>query len=819
MDTQEIIFENNSAVSLGVNFNDRHQSFDVFEKENPTISMNNLSGSLKINGVKVILKDSEDVTVSGNLEDDGSLYVEHNFFKMGFIWIWEFVKTKDELILLARIKALDETIVVSDIQIICADSDLHPIIQMGDSAEDVRFFRWESWNMGVDSMASNGGKHISSNLCHLYHPKSKRSILCGFITLDRMRGQHNLVYNSDFGIIKYEANCLFGKYKLSKDKELISETLSISIHDDPYSALEFWADKVNSKYKPTFKDLPPVGWIGGWIDGFSEREDTFEDIVMRNAKAIRTRLRGFDVDYIWTSQNYMKDYIPGNWLNHSLKDIPSGLPKYFKNLKKLNFIPGLWVSPFWFLGEAEGMFERCKDFLLRDNEGNPICDIGAWGGDYDDEFSQSNMHKYYLDGTNPKAIEFIKSVFEYFTSIGVGYYMLDFLAILDNSKPYDESILPLESARKMMQSIRNSVGPDTHMQTAVSSIPGYVNIISAARVGRDYGEGRPLQGGPLSDIRNATNQLHDDHYANPYYLLQNAAASYFTHRKLYINDFNLLTVDKPIPLELARISATVFGISAGSPLMMGDDYVRMNEERLRMVKCCLPRTQDMAKPVDLFDNIQPDNYCRTLKLDIDKKWGNWQVISVFNLDETPYQYRLDFAKLGLDPDGSYRIWEFWSEEYCGTYTKHFDTYIHPNTCKVFRISKAENHPWLLSTDMHIQQGNVEVVDLKWDSKEMSLSGTVTRPVDEKSNLFLLMPRKFLVINHEGLGLMKELIDMNVIIQMPIHFESDIYKFKLYFESWTPKQIVRKHFYPYETEKEWLDYKEEHRKAGDTRVIE
>jgi signal transduction histidine kinase len=101
-------------------------------------------------------------------------------------------------------------------------------------------------------------------------------------------------------------------------------------------------------------------------------------------------------------------------------------------------------------------------------------------------------------------------------------------------------------------------------------------------VGRDFGEGRPLQGVPLSDWRNATYVLHDLHYANTFYFVQNVAANYFTHRKLYINDYNLFTIDKPLPTEHARIVATMFGLGGGSPVMLGDDYRYIDPERLRI---------------------------------------------------------------------------------------------------------------------------------------------------------------------------------------------------------------------------------------------
>lgn len=398
--------------------------------------------------------------------------------------------------------------------------------------------------------------------------------------------------------------------------------------------------------------------------------------------------------------------------------------------------------------------------------------------------------------------------------------MLDFLGVPGKSCLNDPSQTPLQAAGNILKVIRETAGDDTHLQTAVSSTPAFTGLINAARVGRDFGEGRPLQGATLSDWRNATYVLHDYHYANTHYLVQNAAASYFTHRKLYMNDLNLLSIDKPIPLEHARIAATIFGLCGGSPLMLGDDYSRISEERLRMVKLCLPRTQGMPVPVDLFDHVYPNDYSRYLKLPVKTPWESFLLVAVFNNeDETVYNAELDFARLGLDAGKPYRMYEFWTEEYCGTYREHFKYVIPPKSCRLFRISEARKHPWLLSTDMHIQQGSVEVEALKWDEDKMCLSGTATRPVGEVGNLFFLMPRKMRVINNEGLWTMKELEDMNVVIRKEIRFNKEHEDFEIFFEPWEEKYIVAKPLMPYDTEAEWLDYVKKHRKPGDTRVIE
>ena len=399
------------------------------------------------------------------------------------------------------------------------------------------------------------------------------------------------------------------------------------------------------------------------------------------------------------------------------------------------------------------------------------------------------------------------------------YYMLDFLSIVEHAKLYDTTVTPVQAARTMLGVIREAAGKDTHIQTAVASTPSYAGIIDAARVGRDFGEGRALQGGPpLSDWRNATHVLHDLHYSNTLFFLQNVAANYFTHRKLYMNDFNLLTIDKPMPLEHARIAVTIFGLG-GSPLMLGDDYTQIDPDRLRMAKLCLPRTREVARPLDLFEHVYPDDYCRILTLRVQKPWGNYSLAAVFNMDETSYEFKLDFARLGLEEGAHCRIYEFWTEEYCGTFAGTFFGVIPPNACRLYRVEQARRHPWLLSTDMHLQQGAAEVEELEWDETRMRLSCTVCRPCGERGSLFFLMPRKYRAIGGKGLGLLKEIKDLNVIVRLPVEFKRERMDFELFFEPWELPYVTPKHFFPYSTEREWLDYVEDNRKPGDTRVYE
>lgn len=817
--------DNQQAIKWTLNFGDK--GFDLKTPDNNSIILEEVDGSVEINGKTFTLNNAKLISSTEELTENGSEHrVEYLFPEINCRWIWEFASFSDGAEISAILKNVSsKSLTIGNWNVISMSKAHGGRFTFGSHPGNARFFRWKTWDMRVELLDCEDGDHSSDNICLLFDPLIKQSFMSAFITMDRMRCNHNLRYSPNGGIEEYKATCSFGRYELLAGQKLMSEKLHISFQTDPYKALEKWSDKIYHDKKPVFAELPPVGLGGGgaWIDAWNEHEGGYSQVAIENVKALRNKLRGFDADIFrvstWTS---LKDGIPGNWMKASERHFSytNGYRNFINELKKYGFKAGVWIAPFWFCSEADGVLENNQENLLRDCKGDPLIQPLNWAGNRDDTTRLSRLHKYYLDGTHPKTKEFVKKVFAYNRDIGVRFYMLDFLGVPGNSCLYDRTKTPLEAAGNILKIIRETAGDDTHLQTAVSSTPAYSGIIDAARVGRDYGESRPLQGQgtPLSDWGNATFVLHDHHYANTHYLVQNAAASYFTHRKLYINDLNAFTIDKPVPLEHARITTTMFGL-CGSPLMLDDDFRRINDERLKMIRLCLPRTKGWPMPVDLFDNVYPNDYSRYLKLSVETSWGNYQLLAVFNIDETAYNAELDFARLGLDKDKPYCVYEFWTEEYCGTYRERFGYVIPPNSCRLFRIFEEREYPWLLSTDMHIQQGAVEVENLEWDEDRMCLSGTATRPVGEVGSLFFLMPRNMSVVNPKGLWLMKELEDYKVIIRKEIIFNKEHEDFEIFFEPWEERKYVPDHLMHNATVEDWLDRVKRHRKPGDTRVIE
>ena len=125
------------------------------------------------------------------------------------------------------------------------------------------------------------------------------AVQLGFLTLDRADTDH-AVWRDPAGRLHAQSWCDFAGWELAPGAEVHSETLRVSLDRDPLRGLEQWADRVARQYNVKLWDGTVAGWLGwSWVESFhSER---YEDVVRRNAKAIRERLPGLDIKYIWVS--------------------------------------------------------------------------------------------------------------------------------------------------------------------------------------------------------------------------------------------------------------------------------------------------------------------------------------------------------------------------------------------------------------------------------------------------------------------------------------------------------------------------------------
>ncbi|MCX6620100.1 MAG: hypothetical protein NTY38_03280, partial [Acidobacteria bacterium] len=134
-----------------------------------------------------------------------------------------------------------------------------------------------------------------------------------FLSFDRAHTEHEVWWDGERRGMASSSYCDFAGYALEPGASIASEELAIEIRPDPVESLNHWGDLVQARYHPPIRPAIPAGWVGwSWVDGFYV--ERYEDVVKRNVRAIRERLPGLDIGYVWVSIGNLEQNLPGNWL-------------------------------------------------------------------------------------------------------------------------------------------------------------------------------------------------------------------------------------------------------------------------------------------------------------------------------------------------------------------------------------------------------------------------------------------------------------------------------------------------------------------------
>ncbi|HLJ13192.1 MAG TPA: hypothetical protein VKV15_01750 [Bryobacteraceae bacterium] len=603
----------------------------------------------------------------------------------------------------------------------------------------------------------------SETLTQWFSPSANTALQFGFVSFDRAEAVIESGWNAARRMPTVSAWSDFKGFELAPGASIDSETLRIGLERDPYAALEAWADAVRERYHPRIWPKIPAGWLGwSWVDPLTV--ETYEDVVRRNVRAIRKRLPGHDIEYVWVSLGNLKGRLPGNWLEWNHDEFPSGPQALSQDLESLNFHLGLWAGAFWMAARSNAAEGLRDAFLLLNGEptGYKHRDLGPM---------------YFLDPTHPKTKAFLNEVFSTYRQWGVRYYMIDFLNATSGLAPgqfpndgyYDKSVIRGPQAwREGLRTICEAAGKDTYLLASSGPTLTTIGLMDGVRAGNDYGEGRALDG-PGKGFYPGTFVINNPNFWTSHSLALKAMAGYFfMNGKLFLADSgNVLTVDKPMPLADAQIRATIFGIN-GSPMMLGDDIDRMDEERLAIIRRVLPRLPECARPIDLFDAPEPD-YAKVFDLPVKREWDRWDLVAVFNFGQHTIQRTVPLERLGLDPHAAYAVWDFWNERFDGVSRGSIDVQVAPESVRLLRIAQDREHPWLLSTDMHVRQGQAEILDCRWDAAKATLIIRTVRPGDEHGSVFVRAPSGWALADPKGLWIAKDGRDGSLVVRAAVNF--------------------------------------------------
>lgn len=603
----------------------------------------------------------------------------------------------------------------------------------------------------------------SQNVWLAYDRAAGRAMLVGYITSDRWDGFVHVTTDPEGSVSQWSVDYHGGELLIPAGQTVRLESLLFLTGPDPYALLEAYGDRVAEEHPIDLPEAPPVSWCS-W---YPYRLGVTEQRMLDNARLAENRLKPLGLTIIEVDLGWEDRYLPSAFEPN--EQFPHGMKWLSENIREMGFVMGLWKAPYA-LSEFDPIAAEHPDWLIRDEDGKPIK---AWTW-----FWEPHGEVYCLDLTNPEVAEYIRSQLRRFhEEYRIGYYKQDFSAFAmhpSSVRRQDKTRVQgggVEMAREFWQIASEELPDSQNLNCFGPQLPG---------------RGQWLLQYCCQDTGNTGVLSWEFMRAN----FRAVAGVLWQNWRWGILQPSCLCVGLPGTLEEARIRATV-AFCTGGQVDISDTLTTLPEDRWAVLEATLPPLGAPARAIDLFEPIldpgsaayealckgeeseivaKPHTPGSVWQVRIDQPWDNWQLVAVFDLDNshaqdessTPKRYRIPLERLGLDPNGQYWLSEFWSGQFLGGLQPGRTNpggYEHPGdrqdlfagpddqaidiafagpAVKLLCVRKARPHPWPAATTFH-QSCGAELADVNWNEADRELTGTLNRPAGQSGAILLASP--------------------------------------------------------------------------------
>lgn len=502
-------------------------------------------------------------------------------------------------------------------------------------------------------------------------------------------------------------------------------TLTAASHDPARTAVEvevvphFYRDRYVPDYAPINKERcpsPPTGWMS-WNVYF---DTAGEDENLAEARVAAEHLKPFGLEF-WEIESWQdfSDKLPvSKFSNLTLRPNPRQFPHGMKwladQIRKIGFRPGIWTVPFG-TGDHE-FYQAHKDWFLHDRDGKPMRN---WCGLYVLDPSQEIVRKHMEDTHRTMSQDW---GYEYFKIDGMSgrnhsysahFYERDEVRAAFK-EPCDEPY------RLCVEALRRGIGPDRVWLACQGHYTGpEIGLADAGRLG--------------ADIVAANNPPNWHNYAHQGATVLNQI---FVNNIVWYCDPDTLLVGTYAPIGMARLATTVVGLP-GQMMFAGDKLGELPSDRMRLLQQVLPVCD--VRPLDLypiFDRLA------VWDLKIRRPFATWDVVSLFNWSDNETDIGATFDELGLAPNTDYIVFDFWDGVCRGVTRERLEARVPGRSNTLLAVHPLRGRPQFVSTDRHITQGGVSLVDLSWNPDAKTLSGRVRLVGGHASALAFYVPDGF-----------------------------------------------------------------------------
>lgn len=496
--------------------------------------------------------------------------------------------------------------------------------------------------------------------------------------------------------------------------------------------LEKWAEHAASVTKAIIPPITPTGW-NDWQ--FYRNEKTQDDVLDSAGVLSCMRREGYPLDFIQVDGGfcmYLSEWSkPKPEFSRGIKDLSERIIK-----KDLKF--GLWFAPY-IQNIQTNVVKKHPEWLLQNKNGDGPLSLP------DSNVGPSCL----IDYTVPGTLEWLRKQIRLFVDEwkvawikldGPNYALYRKGRIRDRSKTISEMLV------ETFEIIKEEAGTDVLV------------------------EGEGMMGLALGrvDLHRVQTDNHSLWYRNFDITAPYAPQVYgkelimsFLHNRWWCNHReNIILRDYPSPLCHARVlnpnaveqlftdneiktqlAVAVLG-SGGILLTDPMKELEKNPERMKFISQVLPVWPGASEIVDVFPDAR---YPSAYKMKIKLPFEEYTVLGIINWsDETrDYSFSLKDITGNKNAGNEYYAFSFFDEKLLGVFKSKIEVKgISAHACRVIALRKKENHPQLVSTNMHMLQGAVDIASSLWDEKKKKLDITVKHFMQRNAKLFLSVPEKW-----------------------------------------------------------------------------
>lgn len=428
--------------------------------------------------------------------------------------------------------------------------------------------------------------------------------------------------------------------------------------------------------------LPPSG-LCTWYYYY---QDINESEVRKNTDWIAENLAEYGAKYVQIDDGWQKETESGR---HGSRDwtgvdtaFSSGMESLASYIKSRGLVPGIWIAP-----HGQSRFNVVKEnpgvFMFKpDSTSASQTWEGAW----------------LVDPTTPETHQYLTDLFKMMAGWGYDYFKIDGQPIVVDEYRSKSQYMNdpggdnVELYRKTLETIREAIGAERYLLGCWGTPVEGIGIMNGSRTGGDV-----VLGWSGFDVA-----------------LMPTMRYYYLHNIAWYTDPDVMLLRQPLTIDQARVWATLQGLT-GQALLSSDRLMDLSGERVEMMKKVYPAVD--IRPLDLF----PSNSRKPVwDLKVNHLGREYDIVGLFNFgEESNKQINLQWSNLGLNEEVPYHLFDFWNNEYLGAWEKGMAVEVAPTSCRVLTLLPDKEYIQLISTNRHITQGWIDLVELNQEGERVS----------------------------------------------------------------------------------------------------